>query len=339
MRQLVLHAGLPKTGSSALQVAFARHSGVLESLGVAYPDLGSGQAARDGGITSGNGAPVAGFLNGNDRQADAVDACLAAMAAAPQATTLLSSELFYSARPDRLAAFVERVRAEGFGVRVAFFVRSLYEWAWSAYVQNVKNHGVSAGFPDWVVTSRIAQAMPTTFDKYRQVVPDADMTLVNYDAYRDDVFAAFATHVLGADGPLPATGPVGRINRSLTATEIEALRQLNLVRRGRPGGQLLSEALITARPDLPVPPPPPSPAALELLDAHYEAVRAATARAIGGPVALRLEGPPATDPADTPEAVDRTLLLLLYSNALDTAAALNVLRRKLEAPGNVGGAS
>lgn len=329
MRQLVIHAGLPKTGSSALQVALARHGDYLEQQGVHYPDLGSVAAARAGATTSGNGASIAAFLNGNDQHQVSMETCLKAIAEAPRPKVLLSSELFYSARPDRLAGFLERVRTAGFEPRVVFFVRSLYEWAWSAYVQNVKNHGVSDPFADWVVTSRIGDAIPSTLRKFRAAAGAGNVVLLNYDAFRADVFAAFATHGLRAGDSPPPTSAPGRINRSLSPSEIDALRAFNLIRHGRSGGKQLSDALVAARPQLEVPSVPLHPAALELLQARYDGVREATAEAVGGPVQLRSaedEGPTGTD---NPEEVDRILALLVYSRALDNAALLQQLRDKI----------
>jgi len=53
MRTLYLHIGASKTGTSALQVAFARNAKALRGRGLHYP--GKNQDAMDGKITSGNG--------------------------------------------------------------------------------------------------------------------------------------------------------------------------------------------------------------------------------------------------------------------------------------------
>lgn len=331
MRQLVIHAGLPKTGSSALQVALARHEEYLSQEGIHYPELGSVAIAKTGAITSGNGASVAAFLNGNDKHKGSMDLCLETIAKGQQPTTLLSSELFYSARPDRLAGFLGRVREAGFDTRVVFFVRSLYEWAWSAYVQNVKNHGVSANFADWVVTSKIANAIPITIQKYQTAMNGGDIVQINYDTYRNDVFAAFAKHALLAKAEPPETVGIGQVNRSLSASEIEALRAFNRIRQGRPGGQQLSNALISTRPNLEVPAAPLHPSALEILDGKYDGVRTATADAVGGPVDLRRADDSTPDTTtDNADDVDRILMLLLYSRTIDNTTTLNGLKDKLD---------
>lgn len=61
MSTLWLHVGPPKTGTSALQVFFARNAAALRRQGVLYP---WGEAALDGAVTSGNGAWLAAWEEG-----------------------------------------------------------------------------------------------------------------------------------------------------------------------------------------------------------------------------------------------------------------------------------
>ncbi len=58
-RKITIHCGVPKTGSSALQVQLARSKETFLSHGYDYPAFGATQAAKAGGITSGNGIVLA----------------------------------------------------------------------------------------------------------------------------------------------------------------------------------------------------------------------------------------------------------------------------------------
>ena len=64
MKKIILHCGMPKTGSSALQVQLAQSRETLLKHGFDYLPMGDFKQARQGRITSGNGAGLArAYLN------------------------------------------------------------------------------------------------------------------------------------------------------------------------------------------------------------------------------------------------------------------------------------
>ncbi|RFU12431.1 hypothetical protein DZD18_12020 [Rhodobacteraceae bacterium W635] len=62
MPTVFLHCGAPKTGTSYLQVLFARHAQDLQAEGIHYPLKAFTEGASDGRITSGNGILMANYL-------------------------------------------------------------------------------------------------------------------------------------------------------------------------------------------------------------------------------------------------------------------------------------
>jgi hypothetical protein len=146
MKSLIFHAGLPKTGSSALQVFLARNQNALRRQSIDYFRLGEFDRGRAGQISSGNGYFAARSLlpDGNPNTVETPEAHLADVRAAISASDcdvgLLSSEIFVECDPARLQHFVEALRRDGVTVKFVYFVRAQDQLICSLYIQNVKRH-------------------------------------------------------------------------------------------------------------------------------------------------------------------------------------------------------
>jgi hypothetical protein len=151
MKKLIFHAGLPKTGSSALQVFLARNQNALRRQSIDYFRLGEFDRGHAGLISSGNGYFVARSLlyDGNPDAADTPQAHLAAVRAAIAAsdcdTGLLSSEIFADCDTGRLQKFVEDLRRDGVTAKFIFFVRAQDQLICSLYIQVVKRQQLRDG--------------------------------------------------------------------------------------------------------------------------------------------------------------------------------------------------
>ena len=146
MKQLIIHAGVPKTGSSALQVFLARNQNALRRQSIDYFRLGEFDRGRGGLISSGNGYFAARSLLQDDSP-NAVDtpqahlaAVRAAMAASDCDIGLLSSEIFVDCDTVRLQNFLEDLRRDGVTAKFIYFVRAQDQLICSLYIQNVKRH-------------------------------------------------------------------------------------------------------------------------------------------------------------------------------------------------------
>jgi hypothetical protein len=146
MKSLIFHAGLPKTGSSALQVFLARNQNALRRQSIDYFRLGEFDRGRAGQISSGTGYFAARSLlpDGNPNTVETPEAHLADVRAAISASDcdvgLLSSEIFVECDPARLQHFVEALRRDGVTVKFVYFVRAQDQLICSLYIQNVKRH-------------------------------------------------------------------------------------------------------------------------------------------------------------------------------------------------------
>jgi hypothetical protein len=152
-RRIILHCGLPKTGTSALQVQFAQSRlALLDNFDIDYLKDADFEKAATGKITSGNGGNLAkAYLPPSHpaSQSDHVDEFTQDVMAKIKQTeshVLLSSEFFSSIPERRLAALIDTLSEQG-AVELVFFTRNQLSRLASAYMQQVKRHG-EVRFPD-----------------------------------------------------------------------------------------------------------------------------------------------------------------------------------------------
>src|SRR3990170_1606222 len=146
MPQLILHAGAPKTGTSFLQVLFARHAAALERLGIVYPRGYLFDEAAAGYITSGNGVAMANYIlptlphaiGDKERFLSDFDRDLSE---AGGRHVLYSSEFLIFEPGDRLNAIAATAAKHGYSPRAIYFVRDVDRALVATYSQRVKRDG------------------------------------------------------------------------------------------------------------------------------------------------------------------------------------------------------
>lgn len=147
MDELVFHLGMPKTGSSALQVFLARNRDALLARGIDYLPTGEFQLGIQGRITAGNGAFLARTLLADNSPARIPDPerhraeFEAALAASSAPTGLISSELFIDARREKLEPLIGRLKERGVTAKALYYIRRHDQFLASGYMQQVKRHG------------------------------------------------------------------------------------------------------------------------------------------------------------------------------------------------------
>jgi hypothetical protein len=146
MKSLVLHVGIPKTGSSALQVFWAQNRKALLLQSLDYFELGDFVLGARGKISSGNGAHLArsflrpqaaGYRADREEQFAALDREIATSSCD---IGLLSSEIFIFADDAALAEFARWLGARGISLRFFYFIRDQVQFLTSSYIQQVKRH-------------------------------------------------------------------------------------------------------------------------------------------------------------------------------------------------------
>lgn len=227
MPTLHIHCGAPKTGTSYLQVLFARYADGLRAGGIIYPRNSYHDAAAAGGITSGNGVEMANFLNPAlphpipDKEAF-LRQMTEELERADGKDLLYSSEFISFANKPRSERLASAIAEAGYSAHVIYLVRDIGAAALSTYSQQVKRHGLSDRLEGFIRTwdpqyEWNIRCQTGTFG-------EDSVSIFNYEAEKSRLAELFFRDVLGQDF---TPDEISRINRSLTAKELELLRIMN----------------------------------------------------------------------------------------------------------------
>ena len=144
--ELIVHAGFPKTGSSALQYWLDINAAELADAGVFYPRVGRSAEDAPGNITAGNGKLLSHYLVPKLRHwSFEIDDFPAAFRRifieSDHQRVLISREQIGAADPEMLRRFRDEIVPD---VRLTFvvFIRDLYNLARASWTQHIKRHGI-----------------------------------------------------------------------------------------------------------------------------------------------------------------------------------------------------
>lgn len=147
MEQLIIHAGMPKNGSSALQVMFAKNYDSLKELSVEYFKTGEFDAGLTGNITSGNGALLSRSLLSEKHEAylhdpkrEHLKELLKLIKKSDSKIGILSSEFFTNIPKQSIELLRNECAKFGVSVKYFYYVRRQDQFLMSGYMQRVKRH-------------------------------------------------------------------------------------------------------------------------------------------------------------------------------------------------------
>ncbi|MEO5851937.1 MAG: hypothetical protein ABIQ15_05440 [Nocardioides sp.] len=319
-RRVVLHVGLPKTGTTYLQGLLADNRDRLRDEGLLYPFL------RPGGMFHA-AVEVRGSHDKFGLDADLVAgswAALCARAREHDGTTVISHEVLGGATEDEIAAALAPLA--GLDVHVVVTARDLARQATAHWQEEVKL-GDARSFADFERDQFRADLPPGSVPRphfwhaqdfgealrrWSTAVPPERVHLVvcpPSGAPADTLWRRFAEALGVEPGVLDAARPGDRVNASLGSTQIALLRGVNASLDGglppalhtRVVKRLFAEQVLAAHPGT----PPRAPAELvALLDGVTRTWLPAVAAA-GHPVHGELEDLlPVAPPVGTPHPDD-----------------------------------
>ncbi len=229
MRKLIIHAGFPKSGTTALQAAFRENSQLLLDHGIHYPE--SVNDAHHTGIASLVGRSVG--WTPIKRSEEMWDYFAKQIVESKFNTILISSEFFSSARPESIMKI--RNDFSDFDVEIIFTLRSLDSIIPSIYQQNLKK-GAVATYPQWI-SKKFLTVDGNLLSKPRLINHSeiinawvnefgADkVSLVMADTSQPEMLYRHIEKILGIGNLNPVA--TRALNRSLTIRECEILRLIN----------------------------------------------------------------------------------------------------------------
>jgi hypothetical protein len=237
MKSIVLHIGIPKTGSSALQVFLAQNRAAHIAQSMDYFSIGEFELGQRGKISTGNGAHIArslfrpqaaAFRPNRDEQLAALDRQISSSSCD---TGLISSELFVFADDAGLSYFRDWLSARNIVLRFVYLIRNQVPFLASSYIQQVKHHACTETCEEYILRmyKKIQHIKyPKLFERLAKIAGPTQIVCLNYDEMRaieNGIFDGFVTSLgLNSRG-------LGflqhEVNVSLNVPEIKIMLLLN----------------------------------------------------------------------------------------------------------------
>jgi hypothetical protein len=238
MKKIIIHCGMPKTGSSALQVQLAQSRDTLLQHGYDYLQTGDFEQAKLGRITSGNGAGLArAYLNPDHpaslapRRAELTEK-FHRLIAETEHHVILSSE-FFSATPRPLLGELCAALADLGDVQLVFFVREQLNALASTYIQQVKRHMLTQFpdeyFADWDGSRSPMMSYNAYFKRLSAMAPTATILAKPYELSKTHASGLMGLFLdmIGAAVPAAEMPRDSRINLSPSPQEIRLMIEVN----------------------------------------------------------------------------------------------------------------
>ena len=234
--RLLIHAGLPKTGSTYLQKQFVENTKFLQQHGVGYPafDLCDSQLRR-----AGNAKQIHKWMLGGERLRDLPLNGLLKSISREADSILWSHEGLYRSLGRWNGYDIEYLRLIGIDrVSIIVFIRDLKEWAFSTYKQlcsSGKPLSISRFQEQWDGISSL-ETLLSMADSLEPVRIHA----VQYDLVKPRLFSAFlkVSGINLPSGHAEASNMAPQSNRSNPSLSLRQIRLVQSIRRVHVGAAM-----------------------------------------------------------------------------------------------------
>jgi hypothetical protein len=248
-RTLFVHAGGPKTGSSAIQVFLAVNAQALRTLGFSYRTHGSAAVDEYEG-TSGNGLSLFEELASNRSDAEVRSSTIRELLLNyfydENREAICSSENFSLLSPESWSSLRQIAAEEHIDLIVCYYARHLSAFISSSYDQALR-HGFSH---EWKAFLSIFDAWEhcRALEHLAQTFSKDSLRILSYDACKQRLVESFLA-VLGVaehfDTDTIQRGNKRIVNRSLTNMERDILRVINGATANQYSKRLSNALLVT----------------------------------------------------------------------------------------------
>lgn len=224
-RQLYLHVGAPKTGSSALQAYFFQNRHLLEAEGLAY-ELADEVEGQDGQFLNimGNGLSLreaALSMVSPDQMKNCIKQYFG-----KYRKCLISTELFYDVPVESFKLIKKCCIDLGVDVIVIVFVRNISSLVLSSYHQVIKNHTYSSDLISYIDTLKESPHV-SYLKRLGSVFSNEEMHVLHYETDQNSLDRAILK-ILGIDASkFDRSALQAVVNRSLHQFEVDLLLKAN----------------------------------------------------------------------------------------------------------------
>lgn len=213
-KKFLIHIGYGKTGSTAIQSALAKKQNLLRQYDIDYPSHPSFKDAKNNFITSGNGSLLLEKLNSQKFK---------------KTLTLFSREQLFRElveQPEALRLILDKAEKENVQIEFICYVRDFFEHCFSAWGQDVKR-GYKKKFDEYLMHYDDLKYLSTWIKNSKK--EKFKLRIYNYANYKSNIVAHFfkSNFSISSDEHKFELNDIKKINRSLTASELEIQRLLN----------------------------------------------------------------------------------------------------------------
>jgi hypothetical protein len=234
-KQLILHVGFHKSGTSALQESLANQRGDLFKAGVLYPSIGRKSHHR---VVWGLSQKPWGWKSrGGEKTPYKIFSRMASLINISSAQKIvLSSEFFSELEPEYIQKLADAIR--GRQIKILFTLRPLAKLLSSSYQQYLK-FGIKADYSQWLHSvldqPGVSKINPTFWKrhlhgevvaKWASVFGNDNVSVLIVDEQRPEFLYESVNEYLGLPAGFLKPAQKGS-NRSLSVEEVSLLLELN----------------------------------------------------------------------------------------------------------------
>ncbi len=242
MKELYIHIGRPKVGSSSIQYFLAENRPVLRGQGCLYPHTGIHHKASHGLALVLEPSLPGAWLFADQTPESLYSHLIEEIANSGLDKTVISSEMFYLIEPRKLPG---RLKQE-FKVKIVCYLRRQDEVLLSSYIQEIKSNQIQNGMSfDEYLNNDMRLALldyKTILDKWAGVFGPENIITRVYDA-KSNIFEDFLK-ALDMNWNKKYSQPVRRFNQSPARDILDFISQINRFKEPEPVLQELKAPLL-----------------------------------------------------------------------------------------------
>jgi hypothetical protein len=223
-RQVLIHVGFGKTGSTAIQNMLYSNRKQLSTNGISYVD----SQELVGNVQSGNIGSIFQYLQNKPDKSELAD--LLSPHLIEEKLNILSNELLADLPTSRLELLFECLSDLDIEFKLLAYIRSPLNWYISAYNQMVKRHGFFGDFDEFVDNN--SWTHPSYLQKFEDLGLVSKLTIVSYDTASRSLFQSFWESVysmFGRDVRAMINEDEHLSNRALRLNELNLMKSINLI--------------------------------------------------------------------------------------------------------------